>query len=102
MKQAVRLTLTGLACGVIGWPCWLAAIGFLESLPANARPDPVSAIVTGAALLLPGLIFLAWRFDKHGAKGLGWAVFGVCLGTVLPVALFVGLLMLIGPITPRG
>lgn len=54
MKQAVRLTLTGLAFGVIGWPCWLAAIGFLESLPANARPDPVSAIVTGAALLLPG------------------------------------------------
>jgi hypothetical protein len=102
MKQALRTTLTGLGFGMAGWPCWLAAIGFLQSLPANATPDPVSAIVTGAALLLPGLIFLAWRFDKHGVKAIGWAALGVCLGTMLPAALFLGLLMLVGPMVPRG
>ena len=101
MKQRIGLFFAGLGTALLGWPLWMYTIQWLDRLPGNATPAPIPAIVSGAALLLPGLIYLAWRFDKHGRKGLAWAALGMVFGVVLPVALFIGLLSLLGPF-PRG
>ena len=93
MKQSIRLASIGLGYGLLGWPFWILAIESLDALPTNARPPFIEAVVSGVALLLPSMIYLAWRFDNHGAKGLGW---------VVPIVLFIGLLLLLGPLVPRG
>ncbi len=102
MRQSVRLMSAGTGCGLLGWPLWIVTIQCLEMLPANARPALVEAIASGLAPLLPGMIYLARRFDTQGAKGLGWVALGMLLGIAVPVALFVGLLALLGPLVPRG
>jgi hypothetical protein len=102
VRQRIRTVCAGVVWGLLGYLSFFIAAGLLDSLPLNAKPEPMGSIATGLAWLLPGVAHMAWRFDRNGTKGFGWVLFGVLLGLAIPLGLFMSLAWLVGPLLPRG
>lgn len=101
MTPLLKASLYGLVCGFIGWPCFLFVAQLLDALATNALPPLVHSLAPGVTGLLPGLVYVVARCtEKSWQVALG-SVIGVALGVLLPVALVLTVLSLLGPL-PHG
>jgi hypothetical protein len=84
------------AVGVLCWVSCIAMTMLVSPKDTHVLPPSLVPVAPWIALPVPGLLYLAWSYDKHGAHGLWYKLAGVLLGIAIPAGLVIALFGFLG------